>query len=121
MGFPATGAKPYSRTLFAVPVDFDNMMRFSFKTKDGYYNGDVLKVYYSTDYKPNAINPTLADITSVFTISRGTTSGYASSFIDSGNWEKPSTLSGRGFIIFEYIGGGSSPTTRMQIDDIVVQ
>lgn len=121
LGFPATGAKPYSRTLFAVPVDFDNMMRFSFKTKDGYYNGDVLKVYYSKDYKPNAINPTLVDITSAFTISRGTTSGYASSFIDSGNWEKPSTLSGRGFIIFEYIGGGSSPTTTMQIDDIVVQ
>ena len=113
--------KPYSRTLFAVPVDFDNMMRFSFKTKDGYYNGDVLKVYYSTDYKPNAINPTLVDITSAFTISRGTTSGYAPSFIDSGIWEKPSTLSGRGFIIFEYIGGGSSPTTTTQVDDIVVQ
>lgn len=114
------GAKPYARTYFAVPVDFDRMNTLSFKTKDGYNNGNVLKVYYSTDYTANAINPTLVDITSNFTIATGSTNGYASNFTDSGIWTKPSNLTGKGFIIFEYHGGGSLPTTTMQIDDITI-
>lgn len=119
-GYGKTGAKPYARTLFAVPVDFDNMNGLSFKTKDAYNTGNVLKVYYSTDYTANAITPTLVDITSSFTIAVGATSGYASNFTDSGVWSKPSNLTGKGFIIFEYHGGGSLPTTTMQIDDITI-
>lgn len=117
-----TGAKPYAKTRFAIPVNFDGMTGFSFMSKDG-YNTDtskgVLKVYYSTDYTPNSINATLVDITNHFTISNtATATTYASNFVNSGIWAKPAGITGRGFIIFEYQGGGSLPATTMQIDDI---
>lgn len=111
-----------SKTFFAVPVDFDQMNTLSFKSKDGYNNGSVLKVYYSTDYAPTNANPTLVDITSSFVIaSGGPTNGYAPTFTESGNWTKPSTLTGRGFVIFEYYHPvGDTNTTTMQIDDITI-
>lgn len=120
-GYSSKGEKPYAKTYFAIPVDFDKMKTLSFKTKDGYNTGDVLKVYYSTDYKANAINATLNDITSNFKIATGTKTGYATDFTDSGDWEKPADLKGKGFIIFEYEGGGDKPTTTMQIDDISIK
>lgn len=122
LGFGATGAKPESRTMFIVPVNFSNMTKFSFDSKDGHYNGNVLKIYYSTDYQPsvNILNATLTDITSAFTISSNNTN-YPANFTNSGHWIKPSTLTGNGFIIFEYHGGGTLPTTTIQIDNIKVE
>jgi len=122
LGFGATGPKPESKTMFIVPVNFSNMTKFSFDSKDGHYNGNVLKVYYSTDYQPsgNILNATLTDITSAFTISSNNTN-YPATFTNSGHWIKPSTLTGNGFIIFEYHGGGTLPTTTIQIDNIRVE
>lgn len=122
--FNRTTPQPETKNYFVVPVDFDNMSAFSFKSKDGYTNGDVLKVYYSTDYTPTNANPTLVEITSSFAISNaGTATGYATDFTESGDWTKPSTLTGKGFIIFEYHGGAGAnlPTTTMQIDDITIK
>ena len=121
-GFSPSGAKPESKTMYVIPVDFSNMTKFSFDSKDGNYNGNVLKVYYSTDYQPsgNILNATLTDITSAFTISSNNTS-YPTNFTNSGHWVKPSTLTGNGFIIFEYHGGGTLPTTTIQIDNIKVE
>ncbi len=115
---------PYSKTYFVVPVDFDNMTQLSFKTKDG-YNTDktksVLSVYYSTDYQPNSLTANLTDITSSFQISNSATAnGWGSNFTDSGVWNKPTDVKGKGYIIFEYKGGGKLPTTAMQIDDITI-
>jgi hypothetical protein len=96
---------------------------FSFKSKSGFTNGNVLKVYYSTDYIPgtNANNATLVDITSSFTISPGLSSGYPSAFTNSGNYNIPIGITGNGFFIFEYVGSGiSGITSTMQIDDIVI-
>ena len=122
LGFGATGPKPESKTMFIVPVNFSNMTKFSFDSKDGHYNGNVLKVYYSTDYQPSGdiLNATLTDITSAFTISSNNTN-YPASFTNSGHWIKPSTLTGNGFIIFEYHGGGSLPTTTILIDNIKIE
>ena len=123
-GFSPSGAKPESKTMYVVPVDFSNMTKFSFTSKDGHNNGQVLKVYYSTDYQllGNIHAATLTDITSAFTISNSApANGYAASFISSGYWVKPSTLTGNGFIIFEYHGGGTLPTTSIQIDDLKVE
>lgn len=120
-GYSSRGDKPYAKTYFAIPVDFDVMQALSFKTKDGFNTGNVLKVYYSTDYKANAINATLNEITSSFTIATGAKTGYASTFTESGEWQKPADLKGKGFIIFEYEGGGDKPTTTMQIDDIIIR
>jgi len=117
------GTAEANRSLFIVPVDFTSANTLSFKSKAGYANGPVLKVYYSTNYLPlsNVNNATLVDITSSFTISPGLSSGYPTTFASSGNWNIPASLTGNGFIIYEYIGNGNGgPTTTMQIDDIVV-
>ena len=81
-------------------------------------------MYYTTNYTPGTdiASATLVDITSQFTIASGTTSGYASTFTNSGNYNIPTTVTGNGFFIFEYSGQGIAPavSTTMQIDDIVV-
>lgn len=104
---------------FVVPVDFSNADSFSFKTKDGFYNGDPLKIYYSTDYVPggNINEATLSNITSSFNISSGHEDGYGDNYVDSGSYDL-SSLSGEGVIIFAYEGSGSGILTTMQIDDI---
>lgn len=118
------GSGEANRTFFYVPVDMTTANTFSFKTKDGYYNGNALKVWYTTNYTPGTdiSNATLVDITSQFTIASGTTNGYAASFTNSGVYNIPTSVTGNGFFIFEYSGSavGTVVTTTMQIDDIAV-
>lgn len=115
------------KTQFAIPVNFSTKSKLSFKTNAGYYNGDVLKVYFSTNYDPaNPTAATLSEITAQFDISKGLQPGipggnnYEASFRPSG----VGTFfggTGNGFIIFEYNSshpGGSGISTVMQIDDI---
>ncbi|MFY0482311.1 DUF5689 domain-containing protein [Flavobacterium sp. PLA-1-15] len=113
-----------NKTFFYVPVDMTAANTLSFKTKDGFNNGAVLKVWYTTNYTPGTdiSNATLVDITSQFTIASGTTTGYAVNFTNSGVYNIPATVTGNGFFIFEYTGNGagSALTTTMQIDDITV-
>lgn len=110
-----------NKTYLTMPVLFTPGKKLYFKSKDGYFNGQVLKVYYSKDYIPGGdiSKATLVDITSNFAIASGTTSGYATNFTNSGNYVIPSTLNGNGFFLFEYYGT-STITTTMQIDDITV-
>ncbi len=117
------GTPEANRSLFIVPVDMTAASSLSFKTKGGFNNGQVLKVFYSLDYVPgeNINDATLVDITSSFAIDPGPASGYTPNFLSSGAWSIPAGLTGNGYIIFQYIGNGSGgPTTTMQIDDIVV-
>jgi len=117
------GTAEDNRTLFFIPVDMTAANTFSFKSKSGYTNGNVLKVYYSTDYIPgtNVNNATLVDITSSFTISPGLSSGYPTTFTNSGNYNIPVGITGNGFFIFEYVGSGiTGITSTLQIDDVVV-
>lgn len=118
------GTPETNRTFFYVPVDMTAANTFSFKTKDGFNNGAVLKVYYTTNYTPGTevANATLVDITNQFTIATGTTSGYAANFTNSGAYNIPVSVTGNGFFIFEYSGSAIAPavTTTMQIDDIVI-
>jgi hypothetical protein len=117
------GTPEANRTLFIVPVNMTSANTLSFKTKDGYNNGNVLKVYYTTNYVPGSqiTTATLVDITSNFTIASGATSGYATNFTNSGTYTIPASVTGNGFFVFEYVGNGSGgATTTMQIDDIVI-
>lgn len=112
-----------NKTYLAMPVAFTPGKKLSFKTKDGFYNGPVLKVYYSTNYVAGGdlSQATLVDITSSFAIANGTITGYATNFTNSGNYIIPANLTGNGFFLFEYSNAGSSQiTTTIQIDDIVV-
>lgn len=116
------GTPEANRSLFIVPVDMTAASTLSFKTKDGFNNGNVLKVYYTTNYVPGTqiTNATLVDITSNFTIASGTTSGYAANFTNSGTYNIPAGVTGNGFFVFEYTGNGTGITTTMQIDDILI-
>jgi len=117
------GTPEANRVLFFVPVNLTAANTFSFKTKAGFGNSSVLKVYYSSNYVPgsDATTATLVEITSSFTYSPGSSSGYPTNFTNSGNYTIPAGLSGNGFFIFQYVGNGTSgPTTTMQIDDIVI-
>ena len=115
-----------TKTQFAMPVDFTKKSKLSFKTNAGYYNGEVLKVYYSLDYNPaNPTAATLNDITSQFDISKGNQPGtpgantYEDAFRPSGIGSFTGT--GNGYIIFEYNAshpGGSGISTVMQLDAI---
>ena len=117
------GTPEANRSLFIVPVNMTAASTLSFKTKDGFNNGAVLKVYYTTNYVPGTqiTTATLVDITSSFTIASGTTTGYATNFTNSGTYNIPAGVTGNGFFVFEYVGNGSGgATTTMQIDDIVI-
>lgn len=118
------GTPEVNRTFFYVPVDMTAANTFSFKTKDGFNTGSVLKVWYATNYTPGTdiSTATLVEITNQFTIASGTTSGYAPTFTNSGIFNIPASVTGNGFFIFEYSGSGVAPVvnTTMQIDDIVI-
>ncbi len=111
-----------NKTYLLLPIAFTPGNNFSFKTKDGSYTGNVLKVYYTTDYDPEdgIAKATLTDITSRFIISKGTISGFARSFTSSGDYTIPDSLTGNGYFVFEY-SGNIQATTTMQIDDVIVK
>ena len=108
-------------TYFVVPVDFSAAETFSFQSQDRFNNGDVLKVFTTTDHVigQDIMNATLTDITSSFTIAMGTTGSNTEPFVDSGTFDL-SSLSGDGFIVFEYAGNGTDVTTTMHLDNITI-
>lgn len=110
-----------TKTYLIIPVDLTTANKFSFKSKDGYNDGNPLKVYYSTNYVPGGkiSQATLIDITNKFKISTGNTASYGADFISSGTYTIPTTLIGNGYFIFEY-DGTTGISTTIQIDDISV-
>ena len=110
-----------SKAYLIIPVDMTAASGISFKSKDGYNDGNPLKIYYSINYVPggNVNQATLIDITDKFILSTGNTSGYGSEFINSGIYPIPKDLTGNGYFIFEY-DGTTGVTTTMQLDDIIV-
>lgn len=113
------------KTIIGIPVNFDHYKKISFNVKDVFYNGEVLKVYYSTQYTAGApINTAnLVDITSNFTIGTKNTGNYsAGRWTNSGTYQIPAT--GNGYIFFEYSGDDTSTpklTTTIQLDNIKLE
>jgi len=77
------------------------------------------EVAISTNY--NGVNPTTATWTTLpATIANsGCGSGYAPSFVPSGNVDL-SSFSGTGYIAFIYNGNNSSQTTTYQVDNVKI-
>ncbi len=117
----AFNGSPSQDQWFLYNIDFDTADVLSFKTKDGFNNGDPLTVLWSTDHVVgnNVLDATWTDISSSFTLATGTTSGFADVFTDSGEFDL-SAISGQGFVAFRYQGGSGGITTTMQVDDITV-
>lgn len=108
------GGTEANRSLFIVPVNMTAASTLSFETKAGFANGNVLKVYYTTNYTPGSqiTSATLVDITSNFTISPGLPSGYPTNFTASGVYNIPAGITGNGYFVFEYVGNGNSPDRK---------
>lgn len=116
-----SGTGPYV-TYFAVPVDFTAANTLKFDVNVGYWNGNALKVYYTTNYTPlgDITQATKTDITSAFTVPQTPTNAYGV-LAPAGTYSFPTSLTGNGFILFEYSGNGSGVTTTIQLDNIQVQ
>lgn len=113
-----------SKTFFMVPVDFSAANSMTFKEEMRFYRGDIaLKVYYikSSDYVAGSVvdRSKLADITSSFNITYPGIGLSENSFNTAGTYNIPSTLTGNGYFVFEYVGT-ETLTTTVQIDDIVI-
>ncbi|SZD71667.1 Uncharacterised protein [Candidatus Ornithobacterium hominis] len=108
------------KTYFIIPINFDKADAFSFKTKDGFYNGDALSVYWVNDFSDLKNLRLENDITSEFNISKNSKNSYPSDFVDSGEFNL-NKLSGNGAIIFVYSADPKNITTTYQIDDIQIK
>lgn len=109
-------------TYFAVPVDFTAANTVKFDVNVGFWNGNALKVYYTTNYTPlgDITTATKTDITSAFTIPQAPAVNYGT-LVPAGTYTLPAGLTGNGFILFEYTGASTGVTTTIQLDNIQVQ
>jgi hypothetical protein len=101
----------------AINLDTTENEFLDFSTKTGYNNGAALTVFVSTDFTGdiNAATWLMVD----GTIANGPSSGYESSFTNSGHVDV-SCLEGDMYVAFRYKGGASGITTTFQIDDVTV-
>ncbi|AWH84359.1 hypothetical protein HYN59_04170 [Flavobacterium album] len=111
-----------AKTYFFVPVNFDAASTFSFDKEIRYMAGQCLKVYRADagTYIPRtAFNvANFVDITSQFTgLTYPATGQSQNTFSTAGTYNIPASVTGNGFIVFEYSGGGTV-TTTVQIDNI---
>jgi len=113
-----------TRSYFIVPVDFTAANSFTFKKEIRYMAGQSFKVYYATaaNYTPGGVIDvnTFTNITSSFTgLTYPAAGASENNFTTAGTYSIPAALTGNGFFVLEYSGGGAV-TTTIQIDDIVV-
>lgn len=109
-----------------IPVNFDAAGTFSFDKEIRYNQGQALKVYYvtSVNYTPGNTYDvaTFVDITNDFSNLNTNYPAIGSSqnsFSTAGTYNIPSTLTGNGYFVFQYVGGGTV-TTTIQIDNVTV-
>lgn len=92
---------------------------FTFESKDGYYVGDALTVWISTDFDEIISEAEWIELEAE--ISRGNTDGYGADFVPSGEIDL-SAFSGKIVHIgFRYFGSQTGVTTTFQIDNISVK
>ena len=118
---PTTLGSP-STSYFMVPVDFTAASTFTFSKETRNNAGVCLNIYYlkSTDFTPGALDTALfTNITSSFNITYPALGSSENVFSNAGTYNIPPSLTGNGYFIFEYVGT-TTVTTRMQIDDIVI-
>ncbi|MFV0565492.1 MAG: DUF5689 domain-containing protein [Flavobacteriaceae bacterium] len=100
-----------------IDADTENPV-LSFGTIDGYSNGNPLTVHIGTGFTGDVSAVSWTQVNPV--ISTGTSSGYASVFVDSGEIDLSSYIGQTIYVGFKYAGGTSGITTTMQIDNFYV-
>ncbi|MDT0294787.1 DUF5689 domain-containing protein [Mesonia ostreae] len=112
---------PYEVWLVTPGVDMttSTSATLSFGTKDGYYNGQALKTYASTDFDGDPTTATWVELTDI-NYSTGNTEGYADNFLPSGDVDLSAYAGQVVYIGFEYSGASSGITTTYQIDNLSI-
>ena len=106
--------------LITPEIDLDGSTNevLTFLTKDAYNNGEALEVFISNNFTGNNLSAANWEKLDA-NLADGSSSGYASSFTDSGDIDL-SGYSGKVRIGFKYSGGDPSKTTTYQVDDIKI-
>lgn len=106
----------------AIDLSASSNETFSFEYTQNFYNGDALKVKYSTDYDGvgNPLNFTWTEITADLNISQFNPSGFMSGFVKT-NEVDVSNIQGQVFFSFEYTGADPGITTNVQVDDVTIK
>ena len=114
-----TGETSMTVWLITPEIDLDSSTDeiLSFQTKDAYNNGDGLEILISSNFSGNVASASWTKLDA--DLAAGTSSGYASSFTDSGPIDL-SSYSGKVRIAFKYSGGDPSLTTTYQVDEIKI-
>lgn len=117
------GTLENNKSYFVVPVNFTDANSMSFGVDIDFLSTALgLKVYRSMDYTPGKkiSESTLFDITGNFTLPTANTTAFQ----PSGVYNFPTSVTGNGYIIFEYTGsninGPNLNTTNCNIDNIVI-
>jgi len=113
---------PYEAWLITPSINLDasTAEQLTFKTNAGYYNGDALNIYVSTDFTGNADDIDNATWYIVdATLPTGPSSGYGTTFTNSGVINL-SCLEGNVYVAFSYVGSSTGVTTTFQVDDVRV-
>lgn len=116
-----TGENPMEAWLVTPGIDLTDSqgsIYLHFDTKDGFYNGEGLSVYISTDFSGNVKAATWTKLPAV--ISAGSVDQYAPDFLSSGNIDLSGYLGKIVTIGFGYLGADNGITTSYQIDNIEV-
>lgn len=112
---------PYQVWLVTPGVDMttSTSATLSFETKDGYYNGEALKTYASTDFTGDPTTATWVELTGI-NYSSGNTDGYGDNFLPSGDVDLTAYAGQVVYIGFEYSGASNGITTTYQIDNLSI-
>lgn len=120
-----SGENPLEAWLVTPKIDLTQVsdtIYLSFDTKDGFYNGEGLTVYISTDFSGNVKTASWTELSA--NISTGSTDSFADKFTPSGNIDISSYAGKTISIGFQYMGAdkgiGIGITTSYQIDNIKV-
>lgn len=114
-----SGENPMEVWLISPAIDLSGTTdeELTFDTKVGYYNGDALSVYVSTDFTGDIDAATWSLVQA--DLANGPTNGYGSTLTPSGSINL-SCLEGNVFVAFKYLGADSGITTTFQLENVKV-
>jgi len=116
-----TGESPLEAWLVTPGIELMSSLSIAtlnFSTVDGYNNGDVLKVYVSTDFSGDVETATWIELDA--NISTGHPSSYASTFTASGDVDLSTYIGQTVYIGYQYAGSSSGVTTTYEVDNVSV-
>ena len=101
----------------AIDLSTTTNEELTFDTKVGYYNGDALSVYASSDFTGDVDTATWALIQA--DLADSPSNGYGATLTPSGSINL-SCLEGEVYIAFKYLGADSGVTTTFQLENVKV-